>query len=184
MYVYNPWGRHFGHPKDAWKKKLISEELKQAKTVAGVDIDDEALALARKKIMVVKADLQKGLPFRDNTFDSGIGSEVLEHLVELQTALFEMNRVLKNGGFYIITTPNVGFLGKRLRLLLGEFELHPPSSKFFPHVRFFTLKSLGFVLKDFGFEITRVYTRRTWQKLRPSLLCSELMVKAVKVRSL
>jgi len=45
------------------------------------------------------------LPFADHTFDRVICSEVLEHILDFQTALREIDRVLKPGGKLAISVP-------------------------------------------------------------------------------
>lgn len=47
------------------------------------------------------------LPFAENTFDSILCSEVFEHLFNLEVMLDELYRVLKPGGFMLITVPFV-----------------------------------------------------------------------------
>ena len=49
--------------------------------------------------------LSTQLPFKDNSFDSVICTEVLEHLKEPGRCLSEINRVLKKGGYAYITAP-------------------------------------------------------------------------------
>jgi len=46
------------------------------------------------------------LPFADNSIDILISSEVVEHLPDPLPALQEMQRVLKSGGYAMVTTPN------------------------------------------------------------------------------
>ena len=49
-------------------------------------------------------------PFNDETFDMVICTEVLEHLIQDPGhMMYEINRVLKPGGFLILTTPNALF---------------------------------------------------------------------------
>jgi SAM-dependent methyltransferase len=59
-------------------------------------------------------DLTKPLPYADGTFDLVILSEVLEHLPEHRTVLFESGRVLAPGGHLVLSTPNVARLHSRL----------------------------------------------------------------------
>ena len=47
----------------------------------------------------------KVIPFEDNRFDSILSTEVLEHVFNIDELLQEFNRVLKNKGRAIITTP-------------------------------------------------------------------------------
>ncbi len=46
------------------------------------------------------------LPFADNSLDIIVSSEVVEHLPDPYPALREMARVLKPGGYAMVTTPN------------------------------------------------------------------------------
>lgn len=55
--------------------------------------------------VAVNADAKR-LPFRDETFDLVILSDVLEHIPEPQAALTEAHRVAKRGGHVLLRTPN------------------------------------------------------------------------------
>lgn len=54
----------------------------------------------------LKHDVEKGLPFKDNTFDLVWCTEVLEHLRNPKLLIKEINRVTKEGGSAVLTTPN------------------------------------------------------------------------------
>lgn len=47
----------------------------------------------------------KTIPFPENTFDSVLASEVLEHVFNLEEILKELHRVMKPGGKLLITIP-------------------------------------------------------------------------------
>ena len=53
----------------------------------------------------VAADLEKGIPFRDNSLDGIFLNNVLEHVANIGTVISEAHRVLKPGGRFILTTP-------------------------------------------------------------------------------
>lgn len=79
--------------------------------LTGTDFDSNALASARKnlkdkRIPLVQADLMKGLPFEDSSFDKVVMSEVCEHLSDDIKGLKEVRRVLKPGGILCLTVPN------------------------------------------------------------------------------
>lgn len=66
--------------------------------VVGIDIDEEALEKAEKKgLEVHNMDLNKGLNFEDNRFDTVLASHVLEHTYSPYKALQECKRVTKRG---------------------------------------------------------------------------------------
>lgn len=52
----------------------------------------------------VSATLDRGLPFRDESFDVIIAKDILEHLSDTVQALTELHRVLKPGGVLLIST--------------------------------------------------------------------------------
>lgn len=80
--------------------------------LTGADLDEKALESARKnlkgkKIKLVKnADLMKRLPFKDNSFDKIVMSEVAEHLPDDVKGLKEVKRVLRLGGTLVLSVPN------------------------------------------------------------------------------
>lgn len=89
--------------------------------VVGVDLSDQMLYLAHKKIKktgfdskirLLKADALK-LPFMDNSFDIACIGFGLRNLTDRKRGLSEMARILKDGG----------------RLLILEFS--PPQNNFF-----------------------------------------------------
>ncbi len=48
------------------------------------------------------------MPFRADTFDTVILSEVIEHLPKIQAVFTEMWRILRSRGILIIGTPDYG----------------------------------------------------------------------------
>jgi len=59
------------------------------------------------------------LPFDDASFDLVFMTEVLEHLVYPDRALAEINRILRPGGYLLVSTPNLACLPNRVLLPLG-----------------------------------------------------------------
>jgi SAM-dependent methyltransferase len=57
----------------------------------------------RSRPDVIASALQ--IPFADNSFDTVVSTEVLEHVPDPLRAMREMQRVLKPGGFLILSTP-------------------------------------------------------------------------------
>jgi 2-polyprenyl-3-methyl-5-hydroxy-6-metoxy-1,4-benzoquinol methylase len=67
-----------------------------------------------------KQDAKPKVPFRDDTFDAVIATEILEHLISPLEMISEGARILKMGGFFMITTPNVSHIGAVLKILIGR----------------------------------------------------------------
>lgn len=80
----------------------------------GVDIYEPAIAYAKKHYKDIEfrvGDAHK-LPFRSATFDLVICTEVLEHVVEPESVVSELARVLKPGGRAVIEMDSGNFLFK------------------------------------------------------------------------
>ncbi|OGR81067.1 MAG: hypothetical protein A2X32_08985 [Elusimicrobia bacterium GWC2_64_44] len=94
--------------------------------VTGVDISETLLAQARARISgqagaCVMFGNAEALPFPDATFDRAVCSEILEHVLNPETVLAELRRVVKPGGRIVLTVPNEGLISltKKLVLLTG-----------------------------------------------------------------
>jgi ubiquinone/menaquinone biosynthesis C-methylase UbiE len=68
----------------------------------------------------VDLDSQK-LPYLDSSFDLVTCTEVMEHLENFRFAVREAFRVLRPGGIFVLTTPNVLNLTSRIRYLMFGF---------------------------------------------------------------
>ncbi|MCX6794945.1 MAG: methyltransferase domain-containing protein [Candidatus Falkowbacteria bacterium] len=77
-----------------------------AKKKIGIETNDTAIEECRKRgISVIKADVEKGLPFESSSFSIVIMNEVIAHLRNPKFVLDECFRVLMPKGKIIITTP-------------------------------------------------------------------------------
>jgi len=84
-------------------------------------------------------DIDKKLPFPESSFDLTWCSEVIEHSENYKETLNEINRVLKPGGMYMITTPNSFFW---LHYFLKLFGLSNKDWQNPGHQNFFNLKDV------------------------------------------
>lgn len=87
----------------------------------GVDLSLSMIKKAKEKLnhrgCFFQGDAQC-LPCKDHTFDRVICSEVLEHLIEPQSALEEMERILKSHGTAIISVPNELWINRVKQVLI------------------------------------------------------------------
>ena len=102
----------------------------------------------------VKGDARK-LPFKNRSFDIVTSTEVLEHFVEGEMFIEEVYRVLKDGGFFILTTPN------RLRFTAWIRNLKYIRNDIVPgpnpeHLREYTPKELRKILEFAGFDLIKL----------------------------
>ncbi len=80
------------------------EELFHCNRYVGLEYDNEANRESKKADFFYDG---KTFPFADAEFDSLICNEVLEHIFNPSEFLAEINRVLKRGGYAIMTVPFV-----------------------------------------------------------------------------
>jgi hypothetical protein len=84
---------------------------RRAAHVTGVDIAPAAIAHARARYATLpnlefRAADCAALPFEDATFDVVVSFETLEHIAAQDAFLDEMRRVLRPGGFIVLSCPN------------------------------------------------------------------------------
>ena len=75
----------------------------------GIDFDERCIEYLKKfGYKVIKGDIKKQLPFRNNSFKWIIAHDVLEHfeLGEVKKIFLETYRILKRGGYFLILVPN------------------------------------------------------------------------------
>jgi methionine biosynthesis protein MetW len=136
--------------------------------VTCIDISTSALgAVIRRGFSPIVASAEGSLlPFPDRTFDVVVLDEVIEHLVDTDSIMSEIHRVLRKDGQLIMSTPNLAAWFNRLALLIGFQPAYSevsfkgvygrPGVGIVGHLRLFTRRALlGFVI-DKGFRIEAV----------------------------
>jgi len=90
---------------------LFTQEIaKTPHKITAIDISDDLLNIAKQRITTENVcflnENAYQTTFADNNFDAIIGSSVLHHL-DINKALSEFHRILKNKGFLLFTEPNM-----------------------------------------------------------------------------
>lgn len=122
--------------------------------VCGVDISENAINKAKTlypEIEFKVSVLDDKILYPDKFYEIVWSSEVIEHVFYVYNYLSEINRVLKLGGYYILTTPYHGLI-KNLLIVLLRFDEHFCNLEG-GHLRFFTNKALHSLLYKFGFDV-------------------------------
>jgi SAM-dependent methyltransferase len=123
----------------------LTREYAGQNEVVGVDADREALAEAAKLgIETHWADLDQPLPFDDESFDAVVAGELLEHLRNPLGTVAETRRVLRPGGVFVASVPNVYRLKNRLHFLVGREPDQDPT-----HLQMFSPDDVRALLRDF-----------------------------------
>ena len=122
----------------------------------GIEIVEELIDTARARYPQIRfelADCEKHLPFADKFFDVVWAGDVIEHIRFTDVFVNEINRVLKRGGIFALSTPMHNKF-KNVLISLCNFEKHFDPE--FPHLRFYSVRSLTSTLEKRGFEIASV----------------------------
>ncbi len=108
----------------------------------------------------------RGLPLADACADIVIMSELIEHLVDTDSAAEEVRRILRPGGVLLLSTPNLaawfnrGLVGLGVQPVFSEVSLRGiygrPGQQVVGHLRLFTRRALVEFLTARGFACERV----------------------------
>jgi SAM-dependent methyltransferase len=88
--------------------------------LSGIEIVEERrLAAAQRGVQAKAADLNGHFPFGDGVFDVVHANQVIEHLSDTDRFVREIRRVLRTGGYAVISTENLASWHNILALVLG-----------------------------------------------------------------
>jgi SAM-dependent methyltransferase len=134
----------------------------------GLDWSVDALRQARSRgLTLVRSEVgSASLPIASGSADVVIMSELIEHLVDPDSALEEAWRVLKPAGTLLLSTPNLaawynrGLLALGIQPLFTEVSLRGvfgrPGTQVAGHLRLFTMRALVGLLTARGFGSIRI----------------------------
>lgn len=121
---------------------------------------------------------KEALPYDDDYFDYVSCLELIEHLENPQSIIRKAYRVLKPGGVFILTTPNILNIKSRMRFLFeGAWEyFREPlleqaqsvggDAAAYLHICPLRMHELEYFLKNNGFEIEKVATTSYYPGLK------------------
>lgn len=98
----------------------VAEKIGTSK-VFGIDVVKEDVEQAKVRgVICYQADLDEaGFPFEDESFDVVCANQIIEHLSKTDGFIREIRRVLKVGGYAVISTPNLAAWHCIAFLLIG-----------------------------------------------------------------
>lgn len=147
---------------------LSQKLIKRSNIVIGLDINSQnKYGLKEKNVNLIIHDLNNNsLPFKDESIDVVLSCHCLEHLYRPDKCLFEIRRVLKKGGYAIISVPNYASPDFCLKLLSGkgfhDSLIHDDGTmedwKFYYHHKYFTYYSLKRLIECTDFKVEKVIT--------------------------
>jgi SAM-dependent methyltransferase len=151
-------------------------QVVRATEVHGVEIvPEQAEKATARGIGIAAADLNEPLPYADETFDVVCSNQVIEHLVNTDGFVAEAFRILKRGGYAVISTENLSSWHNIGALILGwqpfslsnvshsslgnPLSLHRGESgrwKSWQHIRVFAYRGLHELFTLHGFSVEAI----------------------------
>jgi methionine biosynthesis protein MetW len=135
--------------------QLLTEKGAQ---VTATELSAEGTRRARaRQVDIARVDLDSGnLPFPPASFDVVVCDSRMEHGVDFGHYLDECARVLKTGGKFIMSVPNIAHWRCRWWLLRGGFPYRAGTPTDWTHLRFFTLPDMRALWAQRTVELTEV----------------------------
>ncbi|MGA2805124.1 MAG: class I SAM-dependent methyltransferase [Acidimicrobiales bacterium] len=143
------------------------------KDAYGIEISEQAAASAAEcGVRVLLSSLNDPYPFPDCLFDVVSANQVIEHVSDTDHFLRDMYRVLKPGGYAIVSTNNLASWHNVAALIAGyqpfpsdvsaQVQIGKPVALFrgdagaLAHLRIFTYPALKGLLEHHGFTVEAV----------------------------
>jgi len=117
----------------------------------GVEISPSAEYARHERKLDIRSQNLEDCRFPPESFDVALASHVIEHLNNPAAFIREVGRLLRRGGYFMLTTPNID--GFQARLLGGRWR-----SAIFDHLYLFSIRTIKALLKAQGFMIEGIYT--------------------------
>jgi SAM-dependent methyltransferase len=130
---------------------LLGKLRERGWDTSGVEISPSSEYARRQRGLDVRSLPLEACHFPPGAFNLALASHLIEHLNDPAGFVAEVHRILKPGGRFLITTPNIA--GLQARLFGGRWR-----SAIFDHLYLFSVKTLSRLLKENSFAIERVIT--------------------------
>ena len=132
--------------------------------VAGVEYDKDGIKQSRlnhPKINFYNLGVQdnpRSILLKEKyKFDLAVSTEVIEHLFSPHLLPIFAKKVLRPGGYLVISTPYHGYLKNLLLSLFNKWDDHHTSLWHGGHVKFWSKNTLTDLLEDNGFKVVNFY---------------------------
>lgn len=142
--------------------------VSQGREVNGVDISARAIELASTRLTsarVVSPD--ERMPFEPDSLDGLILADVIEHMPQAWDYLASFARMVKPGGWVVISVPNMRYQSALATFVLGgEWPEDPQGIFDGTHVQVMTHRRLARWARHAGLELERWYDKYDYRFVR------------------
>lgn len=142
----------------------FTAEYQKTHSVVGIDLSLNALQRARLQNPAIPFALSDALrlPFQDGSFDGVVCNNIIEHVSDANLLLGECHRIIKLGGFLIISTPNRLRLYNRIRTLTGQKPLLAHNN----HTKEFGITEMKKICQQAGFRVDLILSWPTYPAIK------------------
>lgn len=132
----------------------LSKRLENDYETYAIDLSQEALEIARAfctNTTIQQMDAER-LKFQSKAFDAVFCLDLLEHLKNPNACISSCHRILKHKGLFVLSTPNPGSIGSRLKK--GEWFAYKDKT----HISIKAKEEWASILKANSFAVISLYT--------------------------
>jgi SAM-dependent methyltransferase len=131
---------------------LLAKLRERGWQTCGVEISAPQAEYARReRRLEIRTEPLEAARFPEESFDAVLASHLIEHLNHPESLVREVYRILKKGGRFFVTTPNIA--GFQSRIFREKWR-----SAIFDHLYHFSRKTLPALLVRGGFRVERLVT--------------------------
>jgi SAM-dependent methyltransferase len=131
---------------------LLEKMRERGWETCGVEISAQMAEYGkRRRNLVISTRPLEENGFAENSFAVIHASHVIEHLNDPAVFVREIYRILKDGGLFLVTTPNIA--GMQAKLFGGRWR-----SAIYDHLYLFSRDTLGALLRREGFQVEQTVT--------------------------
>jgi 2-polyprenyl-6-hydroxyphenyl methylase/3-demethylubiquinone-9 3-methyltransferase len=133
---------------------VVANRLSSYAPVTGIDISASGVQIARENFPHL--NIHVGSAYDDlarqyGTFPIVVSLEVVEHLFDPRTYAKRLFGLVEAGGIAVISTPYHGYWKNLALALTGRFDTHFSVLWDGGHIKFWSMRTLGLILKEAGF---------------------------------
>lgn len=133
----------------------VANRLSKYAPVTGIDISESGVRIARQSfphLNIHVGSVYDDLARQYGTFPIVVSLEVVEHLFDPRTYIKRLFGLVESGGIAVVSTPYHGYWKNLALALTGTFDTHFSALWDGGHIKFWSVRTLGILLKDAGFE--------------------------------
>ena len=126
---------------------------------AGVEHDQDGVSISRKNypnINFYNYGVQDSPEFilkNEPLFDAVVSTEVIEHLFSPHLLPQFASKILRKGGYLVISTPYHGYLKNLALSVFNKWDKHHAALWHGGHIKFYSQKTLSQLLQENGFDV-------------------------------